>query len=232
MLILLAPSKTKELKLTDTLLATDPLFAKETKAIHKVLKSFTKEELGKIMKIKNKMLDKAYSDISSFASSGSGIAIESFNGLVYKGLDKENYGKAEYNYLEDNLLILDAFYGIIKPSTLIKNYRLDFLMKIGMNLYDYWNIDSYLNDELIINLSSKEFSKMVKSKSVITVSFLQNKNDKFINQATYSKQARGKFLNYLVLNKIEDLVNILKFNLDNYQYNKELSDELNIVFTR
>ncbi|MFK5884230.1 MAG: YaaA family protein [Candidatus Izemoplasma sp.] len=232
MLILLAPSKTKELKLTTNLQATDPLFIKETNHLHKILKGFSKAELGKIMKIKNKLLDNAYSDILSFTSSCPGMAIESFNGLVYKGLAKDSYQEPEYNYLEKNLLILDAFYGIIKPSTLIKNYRLDFLMKLGINLYDYWNIDNYLNDEVIINLASKEFSKMIKSTKVITVSFLQNKHGKLINQATYSKQARGLFLNYLVINKIEDLVSITKFDLDNYKYNKSLSDEWNIKFTR
>ena len=69
-------------------------------------------------------------------------------------------------------------------------------------------------------------------KEMINISFLQFKNDKYINQATYSKQARGILLNYIIQNKIESIDKIKEFDLDNYRYNTELSDANNIVFTR
>jgi cytoplasmic iron level regulating protein YaaA (DUF328/UPF0246 family) len=126
---------------------------------------------------------------------------------------------------------LDAFYGILEPGTLIKPYRLDMKVNIGVNLYNHWKIDDYFKNEIVINLASNEYSKMLNI-PMINISFLQFKNGKYINQATYSKQARGLFLDYIILNKIENVELMKNFNRDNYQYNKNLSDESNMVFTR
>ncbi|WP_338974058.1 peroxide stress protein YaaA [Fusobacterium vincentii] len=48
----------------------------------------------------------------------------------------------------------------------------------------------------------------------------------------YSKKARGKFLNYLIKNQINNLEDIKEVELDKYSLNKDLSDEKNFVFTR
>lgn len=232
MKIIIAPSKTKQLSTSNLLKQKFPLFTEKTNKINNILKKYTKSDLLKIMKIKGTMLDKVYSDIQSFNTNKQGQAFFSFNGLVFKGLDKTRYKTTQYKYIEENIIILDALYGIIEPGTMIKDYRLDFLMKIEINLYDFWNIEQYFKDEVIINLASNEFSKMIKSKQMINISFLQNNDNKFINLATYSKQARGKILNYMILNKINNINDIKKFNEDNYQYNETLSNEYNIVFTR
>lgn len=232
MKILIAPSKTKDLKLNDLIVSTNPLFMDKTNIILNRLRRISKKNLAKAMKIKGEMLDKVYQDIKNFEFLNEGIAITSFNGLVYKGLNIDEYNKKDFSYIKENLLILDAFYGIIEPSTLIKDYRLDFLMKLGFNLYDFWDVEKFIDDELIINLASTEFSKMIKSKTMITISFLQKKDDKFVNQATYSKQARGIFLDYMIKNKIRSIEEIKNFNSFDYQYNEDLSDEVNIIFTR
>ena len=105
-------------------------------------------------------------------------------------------------------------------------------MNIGVNLYKYWDVAPYFKDELIINLASSEFSKMARGCNLINISFLQEKNGKFVNQATYSKQARGKFLNYLILNKIKSANLMKKYSVDGYIFNVELSNESELVFTR
>ena len=103
--------------------------------------------------------------------------------------------------------------------------------KIGLNLYKHWTIDEYFKNELVINLASFEFSSMLHI-DMISIHFLQTKNNKFVNQATYSKMARGRFLDYLIKNKITTINAMKLFKEDNYSLNESLSDDTNLVFTR
>ena len=177
-------------------------------------------------------LDNTYNNIKNFAKLKSFHAFEGFSGLVFKGLSKELYHLKEYEYIKSHVIILDALYGVLEPGSVIKQYRLDMKMNIGINLYSFWNIDKYFKDELVINLASNEFSKMVNSKNTVNIAFKQYKKNSYVNQATYAKQARGKFLNYLILNQITEIKAMRNFDDLDYTYNKQLSDDFNIIFTR
>lgn len=231
MKIILSPSKTMKPSRSSYLEDKEILLPKQHKKVLAQLRKLTKKDLSKALSIKGDILDTTYSNIKNFSKLEEHHAFEGYTGLVYFNIDKESYKKEEYNYISNHLLILDAFYGVLEPGTLIKPYRLDMKAKLGFNLYKHWDIDSNINDDIIINLASTEFSKMI-SKPMITINFLQNKNSTFVNQATYSKQARGLFFDFLVKNKITDIESMKSFALDNYGFNQELSDEWNLTFTR
>lgn len=232
MKIIISPTKTQQHINSEYLNERKLLFLNSHNNILSMLKKLSKSDIKNIMKIDNKMLENAYNNILNYHKLPTSHAFTTYNGLVFKGLDKDLYRESEYRYIEEHLRILDAFYGVVEPGTLIKPYRLDMKMNIGVNLYKYWDVTPYFKDELIINLASSEFSKMVKGCNLINISFLQKKNDKFINQATYSKQARGKFLNYLILNQIVSTNLMKNFSVDGYIFNTELSNESDLVFTR
>lgn len=232
MKIIISPTKTQIPAFSKYLNDKEILFLNNHLEILSKLKKLSIKDIKKIMKIDKELLDNTFNNIKNYHDLPASHAFSSFNGLVFKGLDKDVYTETEYRYIQNNLRILDAFYGVIEPGTLIKPYRLDMKMKIGLNLYKFWDIKPYFKDELIINLASTEFSKMVEGCNLVNISFLQDKGDKFINQATYSKQARGKFLNYLILNKIENTKLMKKYDVDGYKFNKLFSSETDIVFTR
>jgi len=232
MKIIISPSKTQNPSKSNYLSDKEIAYLSKHKRILSILKKLNKTEIKKIMKIDKKLLDDTYDNLKNFATLDTYHAFESFNGLVYKGLQKELYHTKEYEYIESHLIILDAFYGILEPGSLIKKYRLDMKMNIGVNLYSFWDINKYFKDELIINLASNEFSKMIKSQKLLNIGFNQYKNNSYVNQATYSKQARGRFLNYLIINQITSIENMKKFKDFNYTFNSQLSDEFNFIFTR
>ena len=112
---------------------------------------------------------------------------------------------------------------------------------IDKGLYNFWkkDINEYIsnilvNDEILLNLASSEFSKLVDNKKtpMINIDFKEEKDGIFKSISTYSKKARGKFLNYLIKNQIDKLEDIKKIELDGYSLNEELSDEKNFIFTR
>ena len=75
---------------------------------------------------------------------------------------------------------------------------------------------------------------MIDNKKIpmINIDFKEEKDGVYKSVSTYSKKARGKFLNYLIKNQINNLEDIKKVELDKYSLNKDLSDEKNFVFTR
>lgn len=231
MKIILAPSKTTKMQNSVYLSNKDLLFPKEHKKVLALLRKLSKTEVAKSLNIKGDILNNTYKNIKEYNKNHEYQAFPSFNGLVFKNLDIINYKEDEFKYITKNLRILDAFYGVLEPGTLIKPYRLDMKARIGSNLYKLWDISNHFKGEQIINLASDEFSKMIKN-DMISIHFLQKKNDKYVNQATYSKMARGAFLDFMIKNRIEDVSQLNKFNQDNYSYNQEISDDFNLYFTR
>ena len=232
MMIILSPSKTMDSKKTSYLEDTMPINGQKSMNLRKKIKKWSKKTMQKIMKLSDKQIEEVYDIYHNEAALEEGHAIMTYTGFVYKKLSIPAYKKAEFAYLEKHVRILDALYGILKPSTLIKPYRLDFLMNIGENLYDYWSVQDVLKGQVILNLASNEYSQMLKGLDLINVSFLQTKNGGYKNIATYTKQARGSLLDYMVLNKVTDLQTIKAFKADGYAYNEDLSSAKELVFTR
>ena len=120
----------------------------------------------------------------------------------------------------------------------ITPYRLEMLSVFpdGSNLYDYWNDALYreLNDNVIINLASEEYSRCIKdylqeNNRMINIIFGEFKNGKLITKATKAKMARGDMIWYMAQNHITDPEDIKKFN-EHYYYDAELSDDTHFVF--
>jgi cytoplasmic iron level regulating protein YaaA (DUF328/UPF0246 family) len=232
MKIILSPSKTQKPHTNTFYTSKDILFPTEHKKVLAALRKLTKSDIQNKMKLSKDLLVQTYSNIKNYNILDQFQAFDAFTGLVFFNMDRNSYQKEEHQYIEQNVRILDAFYGVLEPGTLIKPYRLDMKMPIGLNLYHHWNVSPYFKDEVIINLASNEFSKMLPAEHMITVSFLQNKDGRFVNQATYSKMARGKFADFMIKNKITQIDDLFSFQVDGYTYNQELSTNTIIVFTR
>ena len=221
---------------------TESKFKDKTNILIGILKEKSLSEIENIMKLKGDLLNKTYKDIQDYDKLKSIPAISMYYGVSFKELNLEDYSEKSLKYLKNNLLILSALYGISLPFDLLKKYRLDMTMSImDKGLYSFWKkdvtdyISNILNkDEILLNLASGEFSKVIDNKKIpmINIDFKEEKDGVYKSVSTYSKKARGKFLNYLIKNQINNLEDIKKVELDKYSLNKDLSDEKNFVFTR
>ena len=221
---------------------TESKFKDKTNILIDILKEKLISEIENIMKLKGELLNKTYKDIQDYDKLKSIPAISMYYGVSFKELNLEDYSEKSLEYLKNNLLILSALYGVLLAFDLLKKYRLDMTMSIiDKGLYNFWkkDINDYISnilvkDEILLNLASSEFSKMIDSKkiSIINVDFKEEKDGIYKSVSTYSKKARGQFLNYLVKNQIDNLEDIKKIKLDGYSLNNTLSDEKNFIFTR
>lgn len=231
MKIILSPSKTATYKDQPLFNGTPLLYPKQTKKLVAVIRKLSQKEMAKALSIKGDLLKQTFMQYKNFHRAETYPAFPSYNGLVYKQIPLNSYQAKEIQYIKQHVRILDALYGVLEPDTLITPYRLDMKAKLDINLYHFWDIDTYFEEEPIINLASTEFSSMV-HRDMINISFLQEKNGRFVNQATYSKMARGTMLHYMVVNNVTNINEIKAFNEDGYSFNQELSTADTITFTR
>ena len=221
---------------------TESKFKDKTNILIGILKEKSLSEIENIMKLKGKLLNKTYKDIQDYDKLKFIPAISMYYGVSFKELNLEDYSEKSLEYLKNNLLILSALYGVLLAFNLVKKYRLDMTMSIiDKGLYNFWkkDINDYISnilskDEVLLNLASGEFSKLIDNKkiSMINIDFKEEKDGAYKSVSTYSKKARGQFLNYLVKNQIDNLEDIKKIKLDGYSLNNALSDEKNFIFTR
>lgn len=234
MKIILSPSKAQTFSDKNRQTDSEPVFSKEINRLVNKIKRMSKKEMSRVFKISGSLLDQTYEDYKKFDVNFTNSAIDAYQGLVFKQLTID---EEALKYLSRHLVILSALYGVLKPLDQIKPYRLDMKVKIydKQSLKEFWKnkVSSMFDqDELIINLASDEFSQVV-DREMIDIIFKEKTADKeYKVSGTYSKIARGRMLQYLMENQIEDINFIKEYKKDGYEYNSELSDSNHIVFTR
>ncbi|MFV8333315.1 peroxide stress protein YaaA [Flavobacterium sp. GSP14] len=252
MKIVLSPAKSLNFeKELPTALHTEPLFLKESREVHKVLKEKKPADLSDLMSISDKLADLNWKRNqvwkTPFNASNARPAVYTFDGDVYIGLDAYSLPQKKIQVLQDSLRILSGLYGLLKPLDLMQAYRLEMGTKLPIgesrNLYEYWKptITNALNKELqegelFVNLASTEYFSAVDVKAlkvpVVTPEFKDYKNGKLKIISFFAKKARGMMVRYIIDTNAQTLDDLKGFNYDGYQFDATLSKGNHLVFTR
>ena len=246
MKIMLSPAK-KMITDIDTIEPVAlPEFIDKTTEILNWLKDKSKEELKAIWKCNDKILEQNFHRLENMnLYQMLTPAVLSYEGIAFQYMAPSVFEIQQFEYLQNHLRILSAFYGILKPMDGVTPYRLEMQAKVvigdAKNLYEYWGDLLYcsLIDEsrIIINLASKEYSKCIEKyltpqDRYITVTFCELSGDKMITKGTYAKMARGEMVRYMAENNIENPVQIQKFERLGYSFRADLSSDSEYVFER
>lgn len=220
-------------------------FTKETKEIVKVLKNLTPYDISTLMKVNEKISFQSFAYFQDFNFQDEGLCgLLTYDGLVFKNIKAEDFTKEDFEFANNHLRIIDAFYGIVNPLDGILPYRLEMNSKININdknLYKFWHDKIYKklysDDKVIVNLASEEYAKVVRSfltnyDSFIDIDFKVHKNGKLRTLATYAKIARGQMVKYIIKNRIDNPEDLKNFSFDNYKFDSTLSTENKYVFIK
>ena len=201
MKIVLSPSKTKTITNAASsegsvnLAVRDGQFQPRiTGEIIKHVQSLDVTALGKALKLKDDKAQAVFEFYQAFESHPVGIACESYDGIAFKYLNWQNLSDEAKAFGESHLVVMSALYGVVEPTMGVRDYRLDMVDKVGINLYDTWReaVDAYFHQEdWILNLASKEYAKMVNHPKVVTIEFWELRGDAFKQMSTSSKMSRG-----------------------------------------
>ena len=244
MKIIISPAKKMEICNDDILSESTPCFIEKTQILYEVLRNLSYEDLKLLLSCND---DIALLNFERYAhmnlKKNLTPAILSYNGIQYKYMAPNVFNNNEFDYLKRHLRILSGFYGILNPFDGVVLYRLEMQAKLKFdnykNLYNFWGDSIYKeltkNDNIILNLASKEYSKTVEkyltSKDLfITCIFGTLKDSKIKIKATEAKMARGLMVRYLAENQIENVEKIRNFSELNFSYSEKHSTEKEFVF--
>ena len=236
--------------------SSTPVFLDKADYLINILRTLTPNEISKLMNLSDELTNLNFNRYLNFSINNNTKlqSILAFDGEVFNSMNIDSFSVNDLNFANKHLRILSGLYGILRPFDLIEPYRLEMKVKLtnncGSNLYSFWkqNITNYLSHELenenskiLLNLASSEYIKCIDLKAIYSKSFkfvtivfkeFNSSTNTYKTIGLYAKRARGYMINYIIKNKIDNVDELKKFNLNGYSYNGDLSDNNTITFTR
>ena len=249
MLAVISPSKTQDFSSSNVDVFTKMRQIEQSQILIDLLKTKTQGEIASLMSISDKLsklnFDRFQTFSTPFTLTNAKQALLAFKGDVYNGIDAPSLSSQDLDFAQSCVRMLSGLYGVIRPLDLIQPYRLEMGTRLendkGKNLYEFWGdqISQILNEDessVIINLASNEYFKGIDKKSlnakIINIAFKEFKGDTYKIIGIYAKRARGLMVNYMIKNRITKSDDLKNFNVEDYKFRQDMSDELTWVFTR
>lgn len=206
------------------LIATTPRFPEQSERLARALASLPRSGLSRLMELSAELaslnrerflrFDPAMSESDPLCRR----ALFAFNGDAYEGLSPETLPPSALNWLCERTRFLSGFYGVLRPSDLMRAYRLEMGRRPpgiqAPSLYAFWGDSiarALLSDarELgageLVNLASEEYAKaalphlarLAPDLSIIQTRFESEAPSGWKVVSFDAKRARGLFARHL-----------------------------------
>ncbi len=245
MKIILSPAKKMKINTEEACLGM-PVFMRNTEQIMKEIQKLSYEEVKELWGCNDGIAKQNYERFAQMdLYHRLTPAILSYEGIAYQYMAPSVFEEGEFDYVQKNLRILSAFYGVLKPMDGVTPYRLEMQAKAKIegtsNLYEYWGNQIYqeiLDDSrTILNLASKEYSKSIEKylqpeDIYITCVFGELSGEKVVQKGVYAKMARGEMVRFMAEHRIQDPEEIKQFDRLGYHFDSERSDDREYIFVK
>lgn len=225
MLILISPAKTfaKQVKCAHRLPATTPRFAEEARQLVASSLELSSQTLKKELLLTAKTLPEAQRNLATFFDEGTPEeqALLNYSGMVYKKLGAGSLTEEDWRYAVDHLRMTSFVYGLLRPTDLIRPYRMEGTARLpmleGERVFDFWR-DRLTKPFIeairaaggtLLYLASDEmrglfhWEEVERSVEVITPTFLTRQRDGSLRQTViYTKMARGEMAREVLRQRI------------------------------
>ncbi|PKK38738.1 hypothetical protein ABB02_02044 [Clostridiaceae bacterium JG1575] len=244
MIALLSPAKT--LNEDPVFVAkTRPRFLSQANELAELLKEKDVQDLMELMHLSENLAVQNVHRYQKFQKMNTKAAGWLYRGDVYRGLAIEELSSEDLAWAMDHVRILSGLYGLLKLSDGIRPHRLEMGTRLanpkGATLYDFWGttIAKALKKEapdFLVNLASQEYSKVLSPKTLelpmLDVRFLDMRKGQPKIISFYAKEARGAFARWMAQHKPKTKEDLKGFDLLDYQFAEDLSDEGTFSFLR
>lgn len=244
--IIISPAKKMNICNDDIVHKSIPCMLEKTNIIYDLLKNLSYDELKKLLSCNDEIAELNFDRYKTMdLSSNLTPALLAYDGIQYKYMSPNSFSFDEFEYVNNHLKIISGFYGVLSPLDGVVPYRLEMQAKLKVNnhknLYDFWGDSIYKeitkNDNVILNLASKEYSKTIEkhlkeNDRFITCIFGSLKDSKIKVKATEAKMARGLMTRFLAKNSIENIEDIKNFSDLSFSYSEEYSSKSEFVFLK
>jgi cytoplasmic iron level regulating protein YaaA (DUF328/UPF0246 family) len=237
MIILLHSSKSMRAPVSERPYRAPRLLSKATE-LDAYLKTLSPTALARAMKLSKPLTQKTHELIAGWNTDESqqSLAIDSFMGDIYSGLQAHELSQSDRDYADQVLYILSGLYGVLRPYDGLRPYRCEmgyhFTKAKYANLYSYWGksiAECLPSDDLIVDLSAVEYSKTVtpyvEQSRIVAPRFLtinpQTSEPTFV--VVHAKVARGAFARWLIQSRVTKPDKLQTFQELGYNYDPKLS---------
>lgn len=245
MKIILSPAKKMNINLEEAT-AGLPVFMDRTEEITTWMQALSYEEAKKLWACNDKIAEQNYERFAQMnLYHNLTPAILSYEGIAYQYMAPSVFAEGEFDYVQENLRILSAFYGVVKPLDGVTPYRLEMQAKAKIHgtkdLYEYWGNTLYkevLDDSrTIINLASKEYSKCIEKylqpeDTYITCVFGELSGEKVVQKGVYAKMARGEMVRFMAEHNVQSPDEMKQFDRLGYHFDEDKSSEKEYIFLK
>ena len=248
MKVLISPTKTMSISYSNKCKTSKPIFLDDANRINMALSKWSENDIRLKMKLSPKLTSSTLTNIRKWGLKNEyrGPAIFSYQGTAFKHMDTSLWSEQDVTFSQNSILILSAYYGLLRPLDQIAPYRLEMgithqVIEDYKTMYEFWRkkITEHVNKlegKIILNLASQEYSRVISidqlDKKWINCNFYETKNGALKIVGNYAKAARGLIVKYIVKNKINDVQELMHFNEGNYKLDVANSSELNLKFIR
>lgn len=185
-----------------------------TKELHKQLTTEKNQE--KLLGVKGNKLEESIQANKHILKSATFPAIERYSGVVYDGIDYQTLKQKKF--FDSHVRIVSALFGVVKPQDLLPDYKLK-IEKLKADKLWLEENSQQLKNHFIIDLLPKTHRKAISYDDGIEVEFTIIKNGKKIPAGHNGKFIKGRFVRWLVENKITDPNEFKKFKEDDFSWN-------------
>ena len=245
MKIILSPAKKMNIN-PEEATAGLPVFMDRTEEITTWMQALSYEEAKKLWACNDKIAEQNYERFAQMdLYHNLTPAILSYEGIAYQYMAPSVFAEGEFDYVQENLRILSAFYGVVKPLDGVTPYRLEMQAKAKIHgtkdLYEYWGNTLYkevLDDSrTIINLASKEYSKCIEKylqpeDTYITCVFGELSGEKVVQKGVYAKMARGEMVRFMAEHNVQSPDEMKQFDRLGYHFDEDKSSEKEYIFLK
>ena len=223
-----------------------PSFLDDTSLLMKWLRSLTLKQAQDLWQCSEKIAQLNYHRFQEMnLSRNLTPALISYEGIQYQYMAPEVFTQKEWAYVQEHLIILSGFYGVLKPLDGVVPYRLEMQAKATVNgtknLYEFWGSKLYQEvqspGQVVVNLASKEYSKCIEKyrkpeDTYITCIFGEWKSGKVVQKGTMAKMARGEMVRFMAEKEIVNVEDIRNFHRLGYTFEEKLSDDETYLFLK
>ena len=224
---------------------TTPALIAKAEELATYVRTLSPTQIQKTMSLSETLARKTHATWAEWNAKPSeqSLAIDSFIGDIYSGLQANTLSAQDRDYAQQTLRILSGLYGILRPYDGVRPYRLEMGYKLPnshyKSLYAYWGMsiaEVLPTDGLVVNLSAVEYTKTVlpyiEKTRVVAPRFLtKNSETGELKQViVHTKIARGAFARWLIQSRATSPDDLIQFTELNYRYEPSLSTPEEPVF--
>lgn len=230
---------------------TVPEFLPEARRLAALMRRFSAEELGRMLRISPRLARETFDRYRSFDDPAAPQvpALFAYDGSVFRHIGPRTLPAAELRYAQPRLRIASALYGLLAPLDAIRVYRLEFAAKpdgLPGSLYDFWRprltapliAQAQVAGGILVNLGSLDLlpafdiGLLTERVRLITPEFMERQHGGLQTVRTYAKMARGEMVRHILTHRIEQPEALKEFEWNGFAFSAKDSDASRYRFVR